>query len=72
MGTIDLLTKSAGMVVESMRDHPLALALVIMNVALLVIVWLEMAAIFRQQSEINALLSKCVDPDVLRSLGLFK
>jgi hypothetical protein len=66
------IAKTAGSLIEAMKSHPLALGLVIMNVGLMVIVWFEMSQVFSQQKEINALLSKCVDPEILRGLGLIK
>jgi len=59
-------------IVDALKSHPVVLALVIMNLGLMGIVFYELQQIFAQQSEIHALLSKCVDPDVLRSLGLIK
>jgi len=72
LGVVAEIVRGASSVAQSMRDHPFVLALVITNVGLMLIVWIEITMIFHQQSEINALLSKCVDPEVLRSLGLFK
>jgi hypothetical protein len=71
-GVIEEIGKVASGFVESLKGHPLVLALVVMNLALLVIVWLELDQVFRQQREVNALLSKCVDPEILRGLGMIK
>jgi len=57
-------------VVEGLKTQPMTLALVVINLALLGVVWFETNQIFVMQSEINALLSKCIDPEILRSLGL--
>jgi len=57
-------------VVDGLKSQPMTLALVVINLALLGVVWYETNQIFAMQSEINALLSKCVDADILRSLGL--
>ena len=57
-------------IIDGLKGQPIVLALVVINLALLGIVWYELNHIFAMQSEINALLSKCVDPEILRSLGL--
>lgn len=64
--------KAIGGVVDALKANPLALALVVMNLALLGIVWFELNLIFTQQREISALLSKCIDPEALKALGLWK
>ena len=56
--------------IDGLKAQPMTLALVVINLALLGIVWHELNQIFAMQREINALLSKCIDPEILRSLGL--
>lgn len=62
----------AGSIVESMKSHPFLLAFVLTNGGLLLLLWFELQHMFLLQKEVAALLSKCVDPEVLRSLGLIK
>jgi len=57
-------------VIDGLKSQPMTLALVVINLALLGIIWYELNQIFIMQREINALLSKCIDPEILRSLGL--
>lgn len=57
-------------VVDALKAHPTILAMAVMNFGLMGIVWYELQQIFAQQGEIHALLSKCVDPEILKMLGL--
>lgn len=65
--------KVASGIVESFKQQPLSLALVIMNLALLAFFWqilttvalqrkTEMEAVHKSEAEIRTLLSKCVVP----------
>ncbi len=74
MGTTEEAAKAAGSFMEIMKSQPLSLALVIMNLFLLGLLWsvyrsadearaAEMALIFKAQSDMQMLLSKCVVPD---------
>jgi len=59
-------------VIESLKTHPGMLALAIMNLALLYLAWFEFNVLVHQQREVLALMTKCVDPEILKSLGLIK
>jgi len=57
-------------VVNALKPEPLLLAsFLVVMVALGVVVW-ELQAVFAAQREVNALLSKCVDADILKALGI--
>lgn len=72
-GPVEEVGKATGVFMNIMRDQPLSLALVIMNIALLVIFWIildkisefrerEMKLIFDEHKEVRELLAKCVVP----------
>lgn len=74
MGAIEETSKAAGSFMEIMKSQPLSLALVIMNILLLALLWsvyrsadearaAEMSLIFKAQSDMQLLLSRCVVPD---------
>jgi hypothetical protein len=71
MGTIDEPVKAT---VEALKSQPLVLALVLMNVALLGLLYYvavrssemrqsELQLIFQQQKDFSVLLSRCVVPE---------
>ncbi len=79
MGPIDEAGKAANTVLDSLKGQPLSLALVLMNIALLLLVfWTanqqsesrkEMAKlILQRQSESELLLSKCIDADAIKKM----
>ncbi len=82
MGPIDEAGKAANTFLDALKGQPLSLALVVMNVALLLLVfWTanqqsesrkEMATlILQRQAETELLLSKCIDADTIKKmLGL--
>ena len=66
--------KAVGSFMEIMKSQPLSLALVVMNVLLLALLWsvykgadearqAEMTMIFKAQSDMQTLLSRCVVPE---------
>ena len=74
MGATEEAAKTAGNFMEIMKSQPLSLALVVMNILLLALLWsvyrsadearqAEMNMIFKAQSDMQMLLSKCVVPD---------
>jgi hypothetical protein len=71
-GITEEVGKVATSVAESMKTQPLALAMVIMNVGLLLMFWLvmdkvsaarerDMTALYAEQKEVRGLLSNCVE-----------
>jgi len=73
-GPVEEVGKVAVGFMDSMKSQPLALALVVMNMALLVLFWLVFnevsshsrereKALFTEQKEVRALLAKCVVPE---------
>lgn len=70
MSTVELADKSIGGFFDVMRSQPLSLALVVMNLALLGMLWsissksdTQLQMIFTHQDKVQTLLSKCVVPD---------
>jgi len=72
-GPVEEASKTAGIFMDVMKTQPLALALVVMNVALLAVLWYvatltnetrkrEFDALHAEQKEVRELLSKCVVP----------
>lgn len=72
-GPVEEVGKATGFFMTIMKDQPLSLALVIMNVALLVLFWMimdrvsetrgrEMKLIYDEHKEVRELLAKCVIP----------
>lgn len=72
-GPVEEVGQTARNIIDIMKEQPIALALVIMNVALLVLFWFILDRIsdttksrelqmFEQQKHISELLSKCVVP----------
>lgn len=73
-GPVEEAGKTAGLFMQIMKDQPLSLALVIMNIALLALFWYiartqselrshDIELIFKQQKDVQELLSKCIIPD---------
>jgi len=78
-GAMEEGVKVAGGVVESLKAQPLSLALVIMNVALLCLLFYvarsametrrhETEAFYQAQKETQAVLSKCIEPEQILEL----
>lgn len=70
MSTAELADKSIGGFFDVMRSQPLSLALVVMNLALLGMLWsissksdTQLQMIFNHQDKVQTLLSKCIIPD---------
>jgi len=72
-GAVEEAGKVASTFMDVMRSQPLALALSVMNVALLVLFWYvaktasenrqrEFTAMLQSQKEVNEILSKCIVP----------
>lgn len=66
--------KVASNVVDSLKAQPLALAMMIMNIGLMVMFWLvmdkvsasrqrDMTALYGEQKEVRELLTHCIVPD---------
>ncbi len=72
MGAVEEASKAAGVIFTELKGHPMLLAFFVIVLALVVLVAFELWAIFEAQREVNALLSKCVDPEVLKQLGIIK
>ncbi len=74
MGATEEATKAVGSFMDSMKSQPLSLALVILNVALMFLLYqvytkadsareAQMQLIFAAQKDMQVLLSKCVVPN---------
>ncbi len=74
MGATEEASKAVGSFMESMKSQPLSMALVILNVALMLLLWkvysrademrqAQMQMIFGAQKDMQVLLSKCVVPN---------
>jgi hypothetical protein len=73
-GPVEEVGKVAGGFMDAMKGQPLALALVVMNIALLALFWWigktvaatrerEIGLLYADQKEIRELLGRCVVPD---------
>ncbi len=73
MGTTEEAGKAVNSFLDIMKSQPLSLALVVMNILLLMLLWSvynsadkarqdEMSMIFKAQSDMQILLSRCVVP----------
>ena len=72
-GPVEEVGKTAGIFIDAMKSQPLALALVVMNLALLGLIWFTMTinnetrkrefeALQNEQKEVRELLSRCLVP----------
>ena len=79
MGVEEEAGKAVGGFMSAPKDQPLSLALVVMNIALLILVYINASEqntyrrqvaelLIKQFRETDILLSKCVDTDELRKL----
>ena len=59
-------------IAEGLKSQPAVLASFFVVMAALAVVVYELQAVFASQREVNALLTKCVDMDLLKQLGIFK
>ena len=76
-GAIEEGAKAAGTFMEIMRSQPLSLSLVIMNAALIAVIWWtvnkqaqlrnhDLELYFKSQSEAASLLARCIVPGLER------
>jgi hypothetical protein len=79
MGPVEETSKIASGFMIALKDQPLSLALVVMNMALLILVFYTANAekssrkymaelILKQHSETELLLSKCIDVDSIQKM----
>jgi len=79
MGPIDDTGKAIGSILSTMRDQPLAIAMMLTNVALLVYLFVNDANLAtlrksfielttKERQTTQELLAKCVDAEVLKNL----
>lgn len=72
-GPVEEVGKATGFFMTIMKDQPLSLALVLMNVALLILFWMimdrvsttrasEIKLLYEEHKEVRELLAKCVVP----------
>ena len=72
-GPVEEVGKATGVFMGIMKDQPLSLALVVMNLSLLVLFWIildkvshnranEIALLHNEQKEVREMLAKCIVP----------